>query len=517
MPVEELLRQRLKENSPWPFLFLGSGFSRRYIGLANWEELLRRFCVNIKEFEYYLSSSDSDLPLTASKMADDYKDFWWTSAATAEERSKFKATAKYLSSPLKISIAEYVKSISSRKFTEDTCSHEEISELKKSNVDGIITTNWDLVSESLFPDYKVFIGQEELLVSTPQNIGEIYKIHGCCTKPNSLVLTQEDYKRFEASNPYLAAKLVTIFVENPVIFMGYSLNDPNIRNLLSSVVRGIGARNISKITKNLIFVQRVRDGRPYGARETIYALGSTEIPVTLLVTDDFSEIYKALQSVEHKIPARILRYCKEQIYELVRETTPSEKLCVVDFEELDDSSNIEFVVGVGILDRLSDKGYQPIVLEDIFRDIIFNNGRYNARTLLSSTVQAYFKHTKYVPVFKYLKEIGVSSHAAYNNVSIPLRCIDEFNINDFRNSQYSRFFVRECKGMNVQEIVSNYDSDKAAFLLPFIPWKALNCNILKEFIIQNIEKINGKISTYSTYYRKLICIYDIITNGWQES
>ncbi len=517
MQVEKLLCQKLKENRHGPFLFLGSGFSRRYIGLPNWEELLSQFCKGIKEFQYYLSSSNSDLPLTASKMAEDYKDYWWTSEATTEERSKFKATARYVSSPLKISIADYVKTISSRKFTEDTFFLQELLELKKSNVDGIITTNWDLVSESLFPDYKVFIGQEELLVSTPQNIGEIYKIHGCCTKPNTLVLTQDDYRRFEESNAYLAAKLVTIFVENPVIFMGYSLNDPNIRNLLSSVVRGIGTKNINKITKNLIFVQRIRAERPYGVRETIYALGDTQVPVTLLVTDDFSEIYRALQSIEHKIPARILRYCKEQIYELVRKTEPSEKLCVVDFDELDDSSNIEFVVGVGILDRLPNKGYEPITLEDIFKDIIYNEGRFNSKALLSSIVPNYFKQTKYVPVFKYLKEIGVSSRYAYNKLSIALRCVDEFNVSDFRNKQYSRLFVRECKDMNVYDIISNYDSDKAAFLLPFIPWKTLDCDALKYFIIQNIQKINGKTSRYSTYYRKLICIYDIIVNGWLES
>ena len=46
---------------------------------------------------------------------------------------------------------------------------QEIEALSKLDVEGIITTNWDQFLEKLFPDYKVYVGQRELIFSVPIN------------------------------------------------------------------------------------------------------------------------------------------------------------------------------------------------------------------------------------------------------------------------------------------------------------------------------------------------------------
>ena len=131
--------------------------------------------------------------------------------------------------------------------------YEELQLLRKCQIDGVFTTNWDLLAEKIFPKYEVYKGQQDVLYSNIMNIGEVYKIHGCCTEIQSMILTDEDYEDFNQKNAYLASKLITIFVEHPVIFIGYSLNDKNIRSILYSIAL-CRVKKLERCKKYLIFV-----------------------------------------------------------------------------------------------------------------------------------------------------------------------------------------------------------------------------------------------------------------------
>jgi hypothetical protein len=86
-----------------------------------------------------------------------------------------------------------------------------------------------------------------------------------------MVLTDADYKDFNARNAYLAAKLLTIFLEHPVIFIGYSLTDDNIINILTAIAACMRTENLEKLQDHLIFVE----WRPKGDPE----FGSTAITI----------------------------------------------------------------------------------------------------------------------------------------------------------------------------------------------------------------------------------------------
>ena len=118
---------------------------------------------------------------------------------------------------------------------------------------AIVTTNYDQLIEKVLPDYQPVLGDG--LISAPfASIGEIYKIHGSVDKPSSLILTDPDYKRFGLKRKYLTAKLLTFFVEHPIVFVGYSVEDENIRRILEDLDEAL---NISGgIIQNIFFLTR---------------------------------------------------------------------------------------------------------------------------------------------------------------------------------------------------------------------------------------------------------------------
>ena len=495
-----------------PFLFVGSGFSRRYLGLEDWSSLLRRFSNGLKPYEYYLTSANGVLPRVASKLAQDFHDYWWSADAYEESREKNKSKAKDATSALRIEICNHL--VAATLAGPNPEHANEIALLSKLNVDGIVTTNWDTLLEALFPDYKVFVGQNELLFSNTQAIGEIYKIHGSATRPSSLVLTEEDYAGFHAANPYLAAKLITIFVEHPVVFIGYSLADANILQLLRAITQALGQENLSKLQNNLIFVQRAHGQEPQYSK-TLIAIDGGQLPITIVRSDSFVPIYEALDSVKRKIPARILRYCKEQLYEMVRDVEPSEKLCVVDIDDIDKKSDIEFVIGVGVAtERAAKIGYHGIGYLDLFKDFLSDKSKFDPKAILSTTIPDLGRGAKYIPVFRYLKDAGINTQDAYRKSGLDLsKHLPYKGAEHYRSRSYAKPFVKTEKDKSAEEIIATNPPEKAAMFLPYLPKDRFDVAAVREFLLKNFDRFDSS-SAYSTFFRKLACLCDYYQFGW---
>jgi hypothetical protein len=518
--ITEKLTALLGENLGAPFLFVGSGFSRRYIGLPQWDELLSQFCADIQEFGYYASQSNNEFSKAASLMARDFNEVWWKSPKFADSRAINKNQVREYASALKVEISAYLTEKSYTRIPGDSL-YRELEAMPRLNVDGIITTNWDVFLEELFPDYKVFVGQEELLFSNPQSVAEIYKIHGCASQPESLVLTHEDYERFESRNAYLAAKLITIFIEHPVIFIGYRLGDKNIQAIISSIVSCLGQDKLNKFGRNLVFLQRCSVGEVPSYQPSMMNIGETNLNITVIRTNDFTEVFDAVESRKRMIPARILRYCKEQMYDLVRDTESHGKLAVVDIDQIENKEDIEFVVGVGVVDpkdRVTQKGYQGISLEEIFVDILSDETQFDAEQVLGTVYPNLMKQpNRYIPVYRYLRKIGIMNlsdlrSSKHSSIEAIIKKSQSGCHPSYRG-QYERF----GKGQSTREMIALLTPEKAALLLPFQSEQEIDLSALREFLQANASKLATGKSTYSSYFRKLLCLYDKLTYGFGAS
>ena len=260
MDQKDELKKHFKKFDASPLLFIGSGMSKRYLGVECWEHLLDKFCTQIKQNHIKLKSqANGDLPRYATLLSGAYSEHWWDLPSSEEAQIEFKDQLINNASALKIEISRYLRNV----HNENVLLFEEIELLKKCNIDGVITTNWDMFLESIFPQFSTFIGQDGLITGRSHGVAEIYKIHGCSSKPNSLILTEEDYSEYRRKNPYLSSKLLTFFIERPVVFLGYSLTDEHIAEILEDIVKCFPEQSLTFLKDKLIFVDWVKGNCSY--------------------------------------------------------------------------------------------------------------------------------------------------------------------------------------------------------------------------------------------------------------
>lgn len=518
MDITENLKGIIKDSPTAPFLFIGSGFSRRYLGLEDWKGLLSKFGAKLPTgFIRYVSESNGDLALAAEKMAEPYSDYWW-SLPTSEEIANRPEWHTHISSPLRHDICEYLNAV----ILDEKKQQEELNILtsKKTIIDGIITTNWDLLLENIFIDdkYKVYIGQSDLLFSNPQKIAEIYKIHGCCSDPKSLVLTKSDYDDFHKKNPYLAAKLLSIFLEHPVLFIGYSLHDENIKSILCSISAMMtNEEHKKKLAKNLIFINRSH-GDDDSISNTHFSFEEGKsIPITQIKTNDFGKVYLALQGKERKIPAHILRTFREQFYEIVQGEAPDKKLyCATNVEEIMQGTNkIEFVAGFGVAQKgYSDVGLKGVNFKMILSDAIYGDIEFDRTQILNNTLSDICKSTIYVPIQSFIK--ADPKYKPLKNAPKNFRNLFSFNEKSFVSKiakpYRDSYKNKKLAELNILELIKNTqfsDSIRADYLGQYIVDNNSeeNLRILVDYLKEKFEE-----SWNNSNYKRLVCIYNCLVN-----
>jgi SIR2-like domain len=408
VPDLDDVRAKLFTADRAPFLFVGAGLSRRYLRLDGWVDLLKRMANLVgRPYAYYATKANNDLAGIASLIAGDFHEIWWNSPDYASSRDEFGDSLTTLEGPLKVEVAKYTRNATVNIPDSGTPEGHELKMLSAAAIDGAITTNYDGLLERVFPEYHTYVGQDDLLFSSTQGVGEIYKIHGSASHPESLVLTSHDYDRFNERNPYLAAKLLTIFVEHPVLFLGYSLSDPNVTNILTSVARVLTTENLSRLQDHLFFVNWSRTRQPPSLVNTQIATQGFTIPVMQLTVPDFYDLFEILSAIPRKFPAQLLRRLKEHVYELVMSTSCSSQLAVIDIDDNTRAKDIDVVFGVGVTRRLGERGYQGLTREDLLRDVLAPSSEYDAVRVVRESLPNIMRFHAFTPIYRYLREASL--------------------------------------------------------------------------------------------------------------
>jgi len=508
-PTEEQCAKQLADilhKQAGPYLFVGAGMSIRYANLPGWKELLEKFTRHTPyPFEYYSGEVDGDLPKVASSIANDFYREWWKSEEFKDSRTANQKAITKKNSPLKIEISNYLQ----RKLATYTIPSElteEFTAFSMAEIEAIITTNFDNLLSELFPKFRIFVGQDELLFENPQGVAEIYHIHGVTTSPDSLILTDDDYTDFNKRNPYLAAKLITIFAEHPVIFLGYSMSDQNIMQILQAVVQGFRPENAERLRKKIIFVDWKPDIQP-AIHESEISIEGTTIPITRIITANFLWIYKTLATRSRALPAWLLRSLKEQVYDLVNSNDPRHQLMYVkDISEATndpsfDITNIDVVFGVGA--RILKKGLVGLSRWDLVDDTLSDPDLNLDATEVLSTVIPKISITTYVPIFKYLHLANLLDDLMSGDLSP----VDERVAQRFR--KYTEQFSSLPTAGHLLPISKLLEENEPRWIAKYamkLPAYTNDTDGLRKFLIENRSWKDD--SWLSVQYAKLAVVYD---------
>lgn len=526
--IKKVLLNKLKETKAPPILFIGSGLSQRYLETPTWDGLLEYFANiatdNELAYEMYYQEANGFKnnyginPKIAELIEKDFNKKWFYDEQFKESRIRNRKFVKEKCSPLKIEIADFFKEKSKEKYKNGT--EKEIELLKKvgdRSIGGVITTNYDYLLENVFSeyDYSKFIGQEELIFSDITGISEIYKIHGCCSKPESIVINENDYEKFDNKNSYLIAKLLTIFLEYPIIFMGYRIGDKNIQEILKEIAKCLSKENLDKLENRFIFVEWNDTDKNDDISKYVYS----SITMTQIFVKDFSVIYEALLENHVGYNPRAIKKFKKEIYNVVLTSKPSKSIKA--FIDIDDSklNEVEAVVGVGIIDKLGIKGYQTFSAEDLYRDIIFDEDNLDKKYVVEKSLPTVLRaHGGVAPVYKYIQgyegELDKIIKSYVNRVENKyekerVNKLDIFLTKTIISSRNKGKILKK----SIKELMDNKGLANTLYDIAYIDYEYLNLDELLHFLKKYVDKYPKSISNKfgdGTEIRRLIKMYDYL-------
>lgn len=359
------MQKILKEKGKKPIFFIGSGLSRRYLGSPDWNGLLRIIAEDVQcdyqeiknvcgnkyekiaqELEYYcFRNADSETlnnnnrrSIFREKIAKIFQEYcvkFQESIGKNDGQNLIENVEFNKNINIKLKELEtnnytahqYVqqyKEIADKmnEYSEEYRRNLEIQELRKIKPKAIITTNYDTMLEDIIYDNKMkrHIGQEWFVDSTDkEDETDLYKIHGCITQPETIIITQEDYNDFFLKSKYLYAKILTLFWEYPLIFMGYSISDRNIKDVLTTIVEILPEEQREEFSKHIWVLGRSeRENDNKFSEKEIELLNGKSLKVQCFDLYDYREFFSTISSVTNNQKFGNLKFCiSENVIELL--------------------------------------------------------------------------------------------------------------------------------------------------------------------------------------------------------
>lgn len=339
-----------------PILFIGTGVSLRYLKQSyTWDGLLSKIA-------HELYGGDEKYLDIKAKCKDEYGNFLYNKIASILEsdfnsylmlpenrNGRFKDINDLYYDQMRTQDKDVsrFKIYLSRLFNTEELKDEKEEELRylraiKKNISCIITTNYDKFAENIF-QYSPLIGNG-ILLSNPY--GAVYKIHGCVDYPEKMIITLNDYDEFNGKYELIRAQLLSLFIHNPIVFIGYRIQDDNIKKILKTIFSYVEPNSelASKIRNNFLLIEYEENSTNINISDFDVDIdGFPTIRINKIKTDNFLEIYKALASIHLPVTAMDVKKVQTVIGEIVKGNKGIKVNIIEDIDSLKNSQKVLFI------------------------------------------------------------------------------------------------------------------------------------------------------------------------------
>jgi hypothetical protein len=528
---------KLEKQNEFPILFIGSGMSIRYLdSFPNWTFLLEEFWNQCKfENNYYgmynnkraelkglhphLSDKEIDFEINAligTMIHEKYNNLFNNDQIKIEGFTPKDAHDTNLS-PFKVAI--------SKKFSNYTIKIDKKEEARQfidviGKASIVISTNYDQFIEEEFKKYNesgldVYIGQNGFFKPT-EGSAELFKIHGSVNEPDSIIIDKKDYDNFDKDSVLITAKILSMMIHSPIIFLGYSLTDVNVRKFVKDFSRSIKNSDSIDLADRLIIVERVA-GEKELTEQTIDDR-DLNCRFTYIKTDNYQKIYEKILKINQGVSPIEVRKYKKTIRTLIDEAGKKEALksVLVSSTTLDE---IQKMIKNGDFKNIAIAIGDSRVIFQIPDNVTYMYSYLTDDENLVTNVALRFLYgqniSTYVPFKKFLTSEILDSAQINNSMKDKLNS----RVNKYNNPKKVLETIvpsNQINKENFEEIIEEFYEGytKKCYDILCYNFNKFDKNKIREFLIKELEKLLAEQrTTVDTSLRKLILVYDLKTNS----
>ena len=480
-----------------PVLFVGTGISLRYLEDSyNWDNLLKKIIsdIGMNEEDYYDIKADNQFngEYDYTRIGSDIEKIF--NKKLAENRNgkfekinnefyKLMKSSDLNVSRFKIYIADIFKNIILKEGVG-----RELSYLKKArkNIGSIVTTNYDCFLEDIF-EFTPLIGND-ILLSNPY--GALYKIHGCISKPEKIIITKEDYDYFDDKYELIRAQLLSLFIHNPIIFLGYSVSDDNIKKILETIFSYVepNSEQAEKIRKNFLLVEYEKNSENSNVVEHDITLKDNKlIRINKMKTDNYEKLYNALSNLQLPVSAMDIR----KVQNIVKDIYAGGDIKVAITEDIDSLRNNEKILAIGSKRTITiDYHTAPELMINYFKILEEENS-----DILRVIDKLKIQSQQYFPIF------------AFSKINKNIQSIEKLKLQQENNLKNTLERIPPKQKIKFESIDELFEpniiaqSYKTNTLMYNVECGNISLDNLKDYLIKYDEK-------ETTDYRRLLCLYD---------